>query len=112
MLTTMKAAGVMRAPLPSSLQNACGGHLRRGRILPRVGAEGNQGDLWGAVETKLGSDGADAAIDVELQVSEPEPALDILLSQFGQDHRAQERQANLASVVWPLSMRPTALPAG
>jgi len=88
----------MRAPLPSSLQNACGGHLRRGRILPRVGAEGNQGDLWGAVETKRGSDGADAAIDVELQVSEPEPALDILLSQFGQDHRAQERQANLASV--------------
>ena len=44
------------------------------------------------------ADGAEAAVDVELHVAELEAAFDVLLAHGREDERAEDRQADLASV--------------
>lgn len=56
------------------------------------------GDLRRAVEAKGKSHGADATVDVELHVAEPEVAHDVLLTHGWKDERAVEGHADLASV--------------
>ena len=66
------------------------------------------GDLRRAVKPEGNTHCADAAINVHLQAAEAEPPLDILASHLGQNYWTDQRQANLAAVVWPQSMRETA----
>ncbi len=56
------------------------------------------GDLWRAVEAEGDAYGADASVDVELEVFEAEEAFDVLVAHFGQDDGAVEGQAHLAAV--------------
>ncbi len=62
------------------------------------GAEREERDLGRAVEPEGDANGAEAAIDVKLQISKAEPALDILAAELGQSHGTDQRQANLAAV--------------
>ncbi len=55
-------------------------------------------DLGRAVEAEGKADSADAAVDVELHVAEAEVALDVLLTHWRKDERAEEGQADLAAV--------------
>jgi hypothetical protein len=56
------------------------------------------GEFGGAVEAEGKADGADAAVDVKLQVFELEETLDILLAHGWEDQRANVGEADLAAV--------------
>ena len=56
------------------------------------------GEFGGAVEAEGQAYGADAAVDVELHVSEVEEAFDVLLAHGREDQRADEGKADLAAV--------------
>src|SRR5579875_3906793 len=60
--------------------------------------EGEVGDFGGAVETEGKADGAEAAVDVELQVVELEAAFDVLFAHGRKDERADGGEADLAAV--------------
>ena len=55
-------------------------------------------DLWRTVESKRNADCADATIDVELQLANAEPSLDVLSSKRRQDKSAQKWKTNLTSM--------------
>jgi hypothetical protein len=66
---------------------------------PRLRAcERDVGDFWGAVEAHGEAYGAEAAVDVELHVTEVEEAFDVLAAHGREDERAGEGQAHLAAV--------------
>ncbi len=56
------------------------------------------GEFCGAVEAEGEAYGADASVDVELQVVEAEHAFDVLLSHGGEDEGAEDGEADLAAV--------------
>jgi len=60
--------------------------------------EGDAGEFGGTVQAEGQADRADAAVDVELHVSEVEEAFDVLLAHGGKDQRADEGKADLAAV--------------
>ena len=61
-------------------------------------AQGDQGDLRRAIEAEGHTDGADAAIDIELQAAKLEPSMDILSAHRGQNQSAEQGQANLTAM--------------
>jgi len=63
-----------------------------------TGMQREQGDLRRAVEPEGNADSSDAAIDVELQLTQAEPPRDIFLAHRGKGQRTDPRQANLAAV--------------
>lgn len=60
--------------------------------------EGEEGDLWRAVEAEGNAYGAYAPVDVELHSVEAEVAFDVFFTHGGKDERAEEWEAYLASV--------------
>ena len=60
--------------------------------------EGEEGDLWGAVEAEGDAYGADAAVDVELHVVEMVDAVRVDFSHGWKDERAEEGELDLAAV--------------
>ena len=62
------------------------------------GTEGEQRDLRRAVEPEWETDGAEAAIDVKLQIPEPEPGFDILAAQMAEESGDRRRHPDLAAV--------------
>jgi hypothetical protein len=56
------------------------------------------GDLGRAVEAQGQADGAEAAVDVELEVAEAEVAFDVLLAHGGEDHGTDDGETDLAAV--------------
>ena len=62
------------------------------------GLEGEDGDLWRAVEPEGKADGADAPVDVELHSVEAEVAFDVLLAHRWKDECSDQGQTNLAAV--------------
>jgi hypothetical protein len=60
--------------------------------------QGEDGDFGGAVEAKGNAYGADAAVDVELQLTEAEEAFGVFFAHGRKDEGGHEGQANLAAV--------------
>src|SRR5579871_2125580 len=61
-------------------------------------AQSKERNLGWAIKSERQSYGADSTIHIETHTAELKPALNELLSQGGENHRADQRQANLASV--------------
>ena len=74
--------------------------------------QSDDGNLRRAVEPKGYADRADAAVDVELQLAEAEPSLDILSSHRRENQRTNQRQANLAAVSVAAEHERDGLPGG
>lgn len=62
------------------------------------GLEGDEGDFGWAAEADGQVDGADAAVDIELQVAHAVGAVDVFASHVGQEHGHEGGEADLAAV--------------
>jgi hypothetical protein len=102
-------APVMREKLPqyideeqANAKEDAGSPCRVVRIersgMESEGTQGDDGDLRRTIEAERKADGAEAAIDVKLQIAALVPALDVLLAHFRENEGTDERQANLASM--------------